>query len=64
MNGKHKLLVAGDYGASDESDSESAQSIQKPSMTDTSNTTYSNIPQKTNVSQGKLVILLNRNFLK
>ena len=45
MNGKHKLLVAGDYGASDESDTEDAQPINEPCKS-----------EDTNVAQGRFVI--------
>ena len=45
MNGKQKLLVAGDYGASDESDNEDAQPINEPRKNEV-----------TNIAQGRLVI--------
>ena len=45
MNGKQKLLVAGDYGASDESDNEDAQPINEPRKN-----------EDTNIAQGRLVI--------
>jgi len=37
MNGKQKLLVAGDYGASDESDNEDAQPINEPRKNEVTN---------------------------
>ena len=45
MNGKQKLLVAGDYGASDESDTEDAQPINEPRKSD-----------DTSTAQGRIVI--------
>ena len=47
MNGKQKLLVAGDYGASDESDNEDAQPINEPRKN-----------EDTNIAQGRFVILV------
>ena len=56
MNGKQKLLVAGDYGASDESDTEDAQPVNEPSKSDSRITNNSNKPQDTNIAQGRFAI--------
>ena len=55
MSDKYKLLVNGDYGASDESDSESVQPVAGTMQSISNNTNYSQnfVQSDTTTTQGK-----------